>query len=111
MGGLWIRAKCDPMVVKQVFFPKILPKIGTKLRRPVLPTSGGLGLRLQTPVNDMFELQYTSLDRRSQGGPGAPNQGAPKPLSDNQGAPGPLTNNQGAPEPLTDNQGGPGAPN
>ena len=40
--GLWIRAKCDPMVFKQLFFEK-LRKIA------------------QTPINNMFELQYISL--------------------------------------------------
>ena len=48
--GLCIRAKCDPMMLKQLFFfnyKKLL---------------SGWGLRpQQTPVNNTFELQYTSL--------------------------------------------------
>ena len=43
-------AKCDPMALKQLFFPKNYKK-----------SPSGWGLRPQTPVNDTFEVQYTSL--------------------------------------------------
>ena len=57
--ALNIRAKCDPMVLKQLFFQKITknrPAAWSFAPRP----SGGWGLRPQTPVNDTFELHYTS---------------------------------------------------
>ena len=48
--GLRIRAKCDPMVLKQFFFPKNYEK-----------SPCGWVLHPQTPVNDTLELQCTFL--------------------------------------------------
>ena len=50
------------MALKQLF-PKNYKKSprGWGLRPQTQTASGGWGLRPQTPVNDAFEVQYTSL--------------------------------------------------
>ena len=61
--GLQIRVKCDPMVLKSFFFQKItknLPAAGAFAPKTPI-ASGGWGFRPLTPVNNAFELQYTSL--------------------------------------------------
>ena len=61
--GLRIRAKCDPIMLKQLFFSKNYEKVpsswGLCPQTPI--ASAGWGLSPQTPVNNTFELQCTSL--------------------------------------------------
>ena len=52
--GLCIYAKCDPIVLKQLLFFFKLQK-----------SPNGSRLCPQTPLNNTFELQYTSLLKMS----------------------------------------------